>query len=146
MEAVTEDVVVHEAAPARARVQAYSLQYKLAYVEFYLISGVSERKACHAMALIVFESLKELFRQKLISVEVPLTSVMKVVPARIGPMLKEAAEVNDYNLGRMTQRLDGIFSINDAGNAGDEKYTYKVMTSLILTHLINAFDASDASH
>ena len=48
---------------------------------------------------------------------------MKVIPARIGCMLADVTKVNDYMMARALNRLDGISSINDAGNSGADKYT-----------------------
>ena len=52
---------------------------------------------------------------------------MKVIPARIGCMLADVTKVNDYMMARALNRLDGISSINDAGNSGADKYTYKAL-------------------
>jgi hypothetical protein len=52
---------------------------------------------------------------------------MKVIPARIGCMLSDVAEVNDFMMKAALNRLDGISSINDAGNYGADKWTFKAL-------------------
>jgi hypothetical protein len=52
---------------------------------------------------------------------------MKVIPARIGDMIARVDEVNDYMMLAALNRLDGVSSINDAGNYGADKYTYKAI-------------------
>lgn len=52
---------------------------------------------------------------------------MKVIPARIGGMIPCVDEVNDYMWAEALNRLDGISSINDAGNSGADKKTYKAL-------------------
>ena len=52
---------------------------------------------------------------------------MKVIPARMGGMIAEVDQVNDYIWAAALNRLDGISSINDAGNSGTDKYTYKAV-------------------
>ena len=51
---------------------------------------------------------------------------MKVIPSRIGSVMKEVFANNDYILSVNVNKLDGVSSINDAGNSGDAKYTYKL--------------------
>jgi len=52
---------------------------------------------------------------------------MRVIPARMGNMIADVDEVNDYIVKGALDRLDGISSINDAGNQDGEKYTYKAL-------------------
>ena len=58
---------------------------------------------------------------------------MKVIPARIGGMIAEVDQVNDYIWADALNRLDGLSSINDAGNSGADKWTSKLW--LVLTTL-----------
>jgi hypothetical protein len=51
--------------------------------------------------------------------------MMKVIPARMGCMITDVDKVNDYMVAAALDTLDGISSINDAGNSGADKYTYK---------------------
>lgn len=51
---------------------------------------------------------------------------MKVIPSRIGSLMKEVFANNDYILSVNVNKLDAVSSINDAGNSGDAKYTYKL--------------------
>lgn len=43
----------------------------------------------------------------------------------MGGMITDVDKVNDYMAAAALNRLDGISSINDAGNSGADKYTYK---------------------
>jgi len=52
---------------------------------------------------------------------------MRVIPARMGNMIADVDEVNDYIVKGALDRLDGISSINDAGNQDGDKYTYKAV-------------------
>jgi hypothetical protein len=52
---------------------------------------------------------------------------MRVIPARMGNMIADVDEVNDYIVKEALDRLDGISSINDAGNQDGDKYTYKAV-------------------
>ena len=61
---------------------------------------------------------------------------MKVIPARMGGMIAEVDQVNDYIWADALNRLDGLSSINDAGNSGTDKYTYKAVVG---------YDHSDGS-
>ena len=52
---------------------------------------------------------------------------MKVILARMGSMITDVDKVNDYMAADALKSLDGISSINDAGNSGADKYTYKAV-------------------
>ena len=53
---------------------------------------------------------------------------MKVIPARIGYLLDDVADVNYFMASEALNRLDGLSSINDAGSVGADKITYKVLS------------------
>lgn len=73
---------------------------------------------------------------------------MKIIPARIGPMLQHVTVVADRLATHALNRLDGMSSINDAGNAGSNKVTYKLITGYdhVEDCILEMFVGADVIH
>jgi phosphatidylglycerophosphatase A len=93
-------------------------EYKMAVREFHIVSSVSETKLPRAQALIVWETMKEMFRQGLVKEVPPLAEIMKVVPSSIANLLESCSAYDAFLLEQnCSAQFDAVFSVNTCRKA-----------------------------
>ena len=112
--------------PAKKSVQVHetTIGHALHFREALLLTQSSQRKFPQAVFLIARSVLKELKLDGLVSDE----RILQVIPTDYKTLLEKCQRTDEMLLKMdLEERVDAVFSVNDAGNTGKRKVTYRLL-------------------
>ena len=120
------DTASKKSSPAKKSVQVHatSARHALHLREALLLTGSSQRKFPLAAYLLVRSSLTELGLDNLRTDE----DILRIIPTDMSTVMEKVQRIDELLLKEdLEERVDKVFSVNDAGNTGKRKVTYRLL-------------------
>ena len=101
-----------------------TVRHALHMREGLLLTGSSQRQFPKAAFLIVRSAIEELGLGHLTSDK----EILKIIPTDLATVMEKCQRVDELLLTMdLQERVDAVFSVNDAGNSGKRKITYRLL-------------------